>query len=128
MLEFSGKHYAKNSAELVQSLFTPIAGRTYNGLYKKRKNGFLLLDATDAGSRRIRECYRDPKTYDVRLHCLAALGVGFGFEHCSNNIGETMAYINMGDTYTPTLIYWRGAYRVACWGDMIENPRNKFFD
>jgi hypothetical protein len=31
-------------------------------------------------------------------------------------------YVNMGDTYTPTVIYKRrlGKYKVGCWGDIAE--------
>ena len=29
-------------------------------------------------------------------------------------------YLNTGDTYAPTVIYWRGAYRVQSLGDFVE--------
>ena len=42
MITFSNKTYAKNDKEMVDSLFT--SGGTCAGFYKKRKNGFLILD------------------------------------------------------------------------------------
>ena len=42
MITFSNKTYAKNDKEMVNSLFT--SGGTCAGFYKKRKNGFLILD------------------------------------------------------------------------------------
>ena len=42
MLTFANKQYAKNDKEMVESLFTP--GGTCVGFYKKRKNGWLLLN------------------------------------------------------------------------------------
>lgn len=86
------------------------------------------LEALPAGAARVRECYNPPQTWDVRMHCLAALDVPglFGLEACGNREGEYMDYLNTGESYAPTLVYWRGRYRVASFGDIVENPRNKF--
>jgi hypothetical protein len=32
----------------------------------------------------------------------------------------TIWYINAGDTYTGTLVFWAGRYRVESWGDRLE--------
>ena len=79
-----------------------------------------------AGAARVAECYHPPKTYDIRLHCLDALGETYGIEAQENNEGEFMDWLNVGDTYAPTIIRWRGNYLVSSWGDVVENPRNKF--
>ena len=42
MLTFANKHYAKNDKEMIESLFTPRG--TCSGFYKKRKNGWLLMN------------------------------------------------------------------------------------
>ena len=42
MLTFNNKKYAKNNDEFVSSLF--VAGSTWNGFYKKTKNGIRLYD------------------------------------------------------------------------------------
>lgn len=38
------------------------------------------LDNLPAGEARNRECWCRPRTYDVRLHCLNALGHAYGLE------------------------------------------------
>jgi len=42
MLHYANRTYAKNSNEMMESLFT--GPTTPNGFYKKRENGWLLLD------------------------------------------------------------------------------------
>ena len=78
------------------------------------------LEALPAGAARLRECYHPPKTYDLRLHCLDALGESFGVEGFQLRTGEFCDYLNTGDTYAPTLLRVNGRYRVGCWGDIAE--------
>ena len=79
------------------------------------------LSVQPAGLARIRECYRPPKWYDVRLHCLDAIEEGlFGLESMVSTNGEYAEHLNAGDTYNETVIYWRGAYRIQCVGDFVE--------
>jgi len=33
---------------------------------------------------------------------------------------EDIHYLNAGDTYTPTILYWKGKFRFLCWGDIVE--------
>lgn len=74
-----------------------------------------------AGSARVAECWHAPKTWDVRMHCLNASDPGlYGLESCESVGGEHAEYLNTGDTYAPTLIYWRGFYRVQSLGDFVE--------
>lgn len=73
-----------------------------------------------AGAARVAECYHAPKTYDIRLHCLDALGASYGVESFELRNGTYCDYLNTGDTYTPTLLRVNGNYRVACWGDIAE--------
>lgn len=83
---------------------------------------------TDAGAARYRECFNPPATWDLRMHALNALDSGlFGIEHCeTEHTREFASYLNAGDTYNPTVIYWRGRYRVQCLGDFIERAHVKF--
>jgi hypothetical protein len=53
------------------------------------------------------------------MECLNALGDFHGVEEFDTRKGLCM-YLNAGDTYTPTLIYFDGSYRVKCWGDIAE--------
>lgn len=78
------------------------------------------LATLPAGEARIRECYKPPKTWDVRLHCLNALAGTYGVEGFQTRAGEYVEYLNTGDTYAPTVIYWRGRYTVGSWGDIAE--------
>lgn len=77
-----------------------------------------------AGAARVAECYHPPKTYDIRMHCLDALEPNlYGLESVESVSGEYAEYLNAGDTYAVTLIYWRGRYRVQCLGGFLENSR-----
>ena len=84
-----------------------------------------------AGQARIDECYHFPGWHDVRLHCLNAIEPGLcGLESCESTDGEYAEYLNLGDTYDDTLIFWRGAYRVQSVGDFVEtmNRRSVHFN
>jgi hypothetical protein len=89
------------------------------------------LESLPAGAARIAECYHAPTTYDVRLTCLDALGESYGVEglqRCNSSgvYGDDWAsYLNTGDSYTPTLIYWDGRYRVQSVGDFIETMERR---
>jgi hypothetical protein len=74
---------------------------------------------TPVGAARMAECYHAPTTQDIRMECLNALGMFSGVEGFDTKRGECL-YLNAGDTYTPTLVRFNGAYRIACWGDIAE--------
>lgn len=78
------------------------------------------LEALPAGAARVAECYHAPATFDIRLHCLDALGESSGVESFELSDGSRCDYLNTGDTYTATLLRVHGRYRVACWGDIAE--------
>lgn len=87
----------------------------------------IELDGHPVGAARNNECYNRPKTYDVRLTVLNSLDTGlYGVESIESTHGEYAEYLNTGDCYIPTLIYWRGNYRVQSIGDFIENNQAKF--
>jgi len=90
----------------------------------KHAKALLLMNrcqliATPVGMRRFNECYHAPTTQDIRMECLNALGEFHGVEGFNTDKGECL-YLNAGDSYTPTLVRFNGAYRVACWGDVAE--------
>lgn len=78
------------------------------------------LETLPAGAARLAACYHYPGTADLRLHCLDAEIGTHGVEAFRTDKGELVEYLNAGDTYTPTIVRFRGAYRVACWGDIAE--------
>lgn len=47
----------------------------------------------------------------------------FGVEHIErghNQRSPAIDYLNAGDTYSMTLLYVNGRFRVGCWGDIVE--------
>lgn len=79
---------------------------------------------------RERECYYPPKTWDLRMHALNECGRFHGIESLASerqsngySADEYADYLNAGDSYLPTVIYWRGRYRVQSIGDFIERSR-----
>ena len=86
------------------------------------------LSVHPVGEARIRECFNPPAWWDVRLTVLNSIEPGLhGIESCETSAGnEWMSYLNTGGAYAPTLIYWRGNYRVQSVGDFIESTRVKF--
>lgn len=84
------------------------------------------LIKTHAGKERVADCLHQPKTYDIRLHCLADSDPGiYGVEALVTEDGEYADYLNTGDSYNDTLIYWRGRYRVQTIADFIETMERR---
>jgi hypothetical protein len=77
------------------------------------------LLTTPEGAARDRECYRPPATEDLRMTVLDALADTSGVEAVETKKGMC-EYLNAGDAYAPTLIFFNGTYRVGCWGDVVE--------
>ena len=102
--------------------------KTLSAVFSEPKKAREILELTrarllelPAGAERARGCYNPPPTYDIRLHCLNAIDRGLhGVESIESTAGQYADYLNTGDTYAPTVIYWRGAYRVQSIGDFIE--------
>ncbi len=50
----------------------------------------------------------------------------FGVEYIAkghNSKSPSITYLNSGDTYTLTILYVRGQFRVGCWGNIVERGR-----
>ncbi len=82
---------------------------------------------------RHRECHNSPKTWDLRMHALNECGGFHGIESIETvarsngySADEYAGYLNAGDSYAPTVIYWRGNYRVQSVGDFIERAQRVF--
>lgn len=81
---------------------------------------------TEAGAARYKACHHPPKTYDLRMHVLDSLESGLhGLESMQSTGGEYADHLNAGDPYTPTVIYWRGSYRVQSVGDFMETTERQ---
>lgn len=71
--------------------------------------------------------YNPPKRYYLKLLALNELGGFHGIESGETvSTGEWFEYLNAGDTYAPTVIYWRGNFRIQSVGDFIERVGVKF--
>ena len=103
------------SIQALRTLFGENAKQAKELLTSSREQ----LLRTPVGKARAAECYHPPTTQDIRMECLNALGGFHGVEGFDTKRGECM-YLNAGDTYTPTLVRFNGAYRIACWGDIAE--------
>lgn len=84
------------------------------------------LENTGPGRDMLMSCFNPPKTYDLRLYVLNAAGGFYGVEAIETTQGEYAEYLNAGDTYTETIIRWRGTYRVQSVGDFVERQRVAF--
>ena len=83
------------------------------------------LEAHPVGAARVAECHHAPQTRDLRMTVLDSLDSGLhGVEAFDlgrrDGTQATLYYLNAGDTYTTTIVYWGGAYRVESWGDRLE--------
>jgi hypothetical protein len=78
------------------------------------------LVATPAGAARVSECYNPPATSDIRMSVLNELAGTHGVEAFETKRNGWCDYLNTGDSYAPTLVRYRGRYRVASWGDIAE--------
>lgn len=74
----------------------------------------------DSVKQMIRASYHPPKVYSMKMHALDIVGRFHGSESIESTKGEYAEYLNTGDTYAPTLIRWRGRYRVQSLGDFVE--------
>jgi hypothetical protein len=77
------------------------------------------LEATEDGDKLTRLCYHKPALQHLRLTVLDGLAGTVGVESLETKRG-ICEYLNMGDPYSTTLLWWNGAYRVGCWGDIAE--------
>lgn len=70
-------------------------------------------------------CFHPPKTSRVRMAILDSLDPGlFGVEYVQ--IKNTyVGYLNTGETYADTIIYYNGRYRVSSLGDFIERNERR---
>lgn len=104
------------SIAAIESEF-PGKGKLAKAIFRMRR---AELETLPAGEARIRECYNPPTTSDIRLHCLDALLGTFGIEAFQTRNGTWVEYLNIGETYSPTIVRMNGHYRIASWGDIAE--------
>jgi hypothetical protein len=71
-----------------------------------------------------RQCYHPPANYLLKLYAINELLQAHGVEYVPAGAGRhspAFEYVNMGDTYTATVLRLTGGrYRIGCWGDIVE--------
>lgn len=97
---------------------------------KLAKDIFLMTNCELAkhpvGAKRISECFNSPTWHDVRMNILDSIEPGLYGVDCAETVsGEYADYLNAGDSYTPTIIFWQGNYRVQSIGDFIETMERR---
>jgi hypothetical protein len=74
-------------------------------------------------------CYHAPKTSELVMMGLDELIDGFGVDLLTeegepsplpSEIPKLAEYINTGDTYNPTIIYYKGKFSLGTMGDWVE--------
>jgi len=86
------------------------------------------------GAAMVRKAMEEAKNPDDALNAVDALIKGHGIEvirgeYYNNYYGDALAlYINMGDTYAPTLLYMvrTGSWVVTSWGDWVERNERRY--
>jgi len=67
------------------------------------------------------KCYNSPNISELKMCALSELLGGYGVEGYSEESNVFLFdYINMGDTYTPTIIRQAGKYYLSNWGTFAE--------
>ena len=77
----------------------------------------------------VSECYTMPAQHELQMVAINQLLCGYGVEALrTTKYGNTywldllVTYVNMGDTYTPTVVYHRdNGFMICSWGDLAEN-------
>lgn len=89
-----------------------------------------LIESSDAARARDASSYHQHKTNTLRMEALNDASGLHGVECICSHSGEYAEYLNTGDSYADTIIYWRGSYRCQSFGDFIETMERQsvYFD
>lgn len=112
----------------LHAAFDHTAGRKNVTKALKVLRGTLSPDTVAETQEWIRRCYHRPDDISLTLHaCDALLGTHGveGLGPVSVRHGALVQYLNTGDTYAATLVYYRGRSALRCWavasmGDIAE--------
>lgn len=90
------------------------------------------LPALPGAKERSTETCGSASWVDLRMHAISALDRGFyGVEVLVNQRDDCLQYareawyVNTGDTYSPTILFWEGTYRLTTWGDFVERMERR---
>jgi hypothetical protein len=90
----------------------------------------LLVLEHPAAQRRERECYHPPSNHDLLMAALDSLLGTHGCEsigECDTTQGPPIEYLNTGDSYAATLVYYRDTdrFKVESYADAVERAERK---
>ena len=69
-----------------------------------------------------RQCYHRPSRHELKMAALDAILGTFGVEAAfeDGKVWPYLEWLNVGDPYVPTVVYTNGRYKIACYGDFIQ--------
>lgn len=72
----------------------------------------------------IYSCYNTPSRHEIKMEALNETIGGFGVEVLGDVYNYPpridAEYVNLGDTYIPTIVFHDGRYKLTSWGDIVE--------
>lgn len=71
----------------------------------------------------LNKCYNPPSFHEIKMSAADEFLKTFGVEYIPaghNSKSPAIEYCNAGDTYTTTLLFVNGSYRVGDWGSIVE--------
>lgn len=85
----------------------------------------FILDSSKAADAVWRACNKSPSTEYLRMVALDEVLKMHGVEYAETFDHGCATYLNAGDTYIPTIIRWRGVYRVQSLDDFVETMERR---
>ena len=74
----------------------------------------------------VKACWHVPLRYELQLEVCNIILEGYGTEGIQASDNSWLSYVNLGDTYTDTITYFRGLFRVCSYGYIVEKHYNLF--
>lgn len=93
--------------------------------------GKIRPDAIKQVATWIRSCYNEPSYHAKKMYALNVVLQMHGVEEIIDSNGYRLCeYLNSGDTYTTTLLFYNGKYHIGDWGSLLEfaERRGRHFD
>ena len=86
--------------------------------------GLTPPEVYESVSKWISQCYHLPMLHEQKMEALNEILEGYGVEAIETATYVAARYVNLGDTYTPTILRTsKGHYRLQSWGDFVERSR-----
>lgn len=118
---FNFIHHAMRlpSVKTLSEVFGHNAKKAREALEANRAQRMALLEELGL-MKWFNQHHHPPRIHDVRMAILDKLAETCGVESIRVKDGSWCDYLNTGDTYAPTLLYFRGRYVVGDWGTIVE--------